>query len=230
MSDGRQRMLNSIRRSLRRGALTPGARAALERRLAEHPAGIVPGRTRQDHAALVDLFRHWATTYNATIAEVETLDQVAAAVQDYLKANNLPARIVMAPDPALDGAGWHDAPLLEIRRGTPVDADRVAVTGALAGVAETGTLVFASAPEHPTSLNLMPETHVVVLNKRDVVGAYEEVWARLRARYGEQVMPRTVNTITGPSRTGDIEQTLELGAHGPRRMHIVLVQDRDHDA
>ncbi len=221
----RQSMLNSIRRSLKRGELTPGARAALERRLAEHPAGIVPGRTQQDHEALVRLFCRWAGVYNATIAQVDALDQVAVAVQDFLKASNLPAQIVMAPDPALDGAGWHNTPLLEIRRGKPVDADRVAVTGALAGVAETGTLVFASSPEHPTSLNLMPETHVVVLRQSEVVGSYEEVWARLRARYGAQTMPRTVNTITGPSRTGDIEQTLELGAHGPRRMHIVLVKD-----
>jgi L-lactate dehydrogenase complex protein LldG len=51
------------------------------------------------------------------------------------------------------------------------------------------------------------------------------VWARLRARYGKDCMPRTVNTITGPSRTGDIEQMIELGAHGPRRMHIVVVRE-----
>ena len=52
-----------------------------------------------------------------------------------------------------------------------------------------------------------------------------ELWVRLRARYGKDRMPRTVNTITGPSRTGDIEQAMELGAHGPRRMHILVVRD-----
>lgn len=218
-------MLNAIRRSLKRGQLTPGAAAALERRLAEHAKGIVPGRTQQDHASLVALFQHWAGAYHASIAEVGALDQVAGAVQDYLKSNNLPSQVVMAPDPALDACGWHNAPLLEIRRGKPVDTDPVSVTGAFAGVAETGTLIFTSSPDHPTSLNLLPDTHVVVLKKSDVIGSYEEVWARLREKYGEQNMPRTVNTITGPSRTGDIEQTLELGAHGPRRMHIVLVND-----
>ena len=57
------------------------------------------------------------------------------------------------------------------------------------------------------------------------VSAVKSAVSRLRARYGEGAMPRTVNTVTGPSRTGDIEQQLELGAHGPRRMHILLVRD-----
>ena len=84
---------------------------------------------------------------------------------------------------------------------------------------------MASGPDHPVSLNLLPDTHVVVLREADIVAGYEEVWARLRARYGKDAMPRTVNTITGPSRTGDIEQAMELGAHGPRRMHIVVVRE-----
>ena len=68
--------------------------------------------------------------------------------------------------------GWTERPMLEIRRGLPVDADRVAITGAFAGVAETGTLIFTSGPDHPPSLNLLPETHVVILREDDLVGAY----------------------------------------------------------
>ena len=104
-------------------------------------------------------------------------------------------------------------------------SDQVSITGAFAAIAETGTLVMASGPDHPVSLNLLPDTHVVVLREADIVAGYEEVWQRLRARLGKNVMPRTVNTITWPSRTGDIEQTIELGAHGPRRMHIVVVHE-----
>jgi L-lactate dehydrogenase complex protein LldG len=115
--------------------------------------------------------------------------------------------------------------MLSIRRGRGQGSDQVSVTGAFAGIAETGTVVMASGPDHPVSLNLLPDTHVVVLRESDIVGGYEDVWGRLRARYGKDLMPRTVNTITGPSRTGDIEQTIELGAHGPRRMHILVVRD-----
>jgi L-lactate dehydrogenase complex protein LldG len=115
--------------------------------------------------------------------------------------------------------------MLSLRRGRAEASDQVSITGAFAGIAETGTLVMTSGPEHPVSLNLLPDTHVVVLREADIVSGYEDVWARLRAHYGKNTMPRTVNTITGPSRTGDIEQAMELGAHGPRRMHIVVVRE-----
>ncbi len=221
---GRDQILGAIRRSLKRGALHGEARAAVERRLREHPVNIVPARTSAPPGDRVRLFEHWATFNQATVARVAAAD-VPGAVSDYLASSNLPAQAVMAPDPALDRYDWNSRPMLQLRRGLPVDADRVAITGALAGIAETGTLVLTSGPDHPASLNLLPETHVVILREADVVGPLEEVFTRLRARYGEGVMPRTVITVTGPSRTGDIEQQLELGAHGPRRLHILLVQD-----
>lgn len=221
----RDQMLGAIRRSLKRGPLQGENAAALERRLHGHPQHIIPSRTDLDRAGIVELFRKWAGFYHCTIAEAQTARDVPGLVQDYLKANNLPAQAVMADDPVLDGCDWSQAPLLELRKGVPEDKDRVAITGAFAAVAETGTMVFVSSAQHPTSLNLLPENHIVVVKESDVVGPYEEVWKRLRAKFGEAAMPRTVNTITGPSRTGDIEQTLELGAHGPRRMHVVIVKE-----
>ena len=106
------------------------------------------------------------------------------------------------------------------------DADAVSLTAAFAGIAETGTCMLLSGPESPTGLTLLPETHIVVLRVGQVVGPYEEAWARLRRRNagdGAWSMPRTVSLITGPSRSADIEQTMQIGAHGPRRLHIVLV-------
>ena len=131
----------------------------------------------------------------------------------------------MAPSPQLDRYRWSEQKMLALRRGRGEGRDQVSITGAFAGIAETGTLVMASGPDHPVSLNLLPDTHIVVLREEDVVAGYEDVWARLRERYGKDAMPRTVNTITGPSRTGDIEQAMELGAHGPRRLHIVVVRE-----
>lgn len=220
----REQMLGAIRRGLRRGELADEARATAEARLADHPINIVPRRSQIPRERQIELFEEGAKAVHATVERVAGA-RVAGAVIDYLTANNLPAAAVMATDPALDRYGWKDRPLLEIRRGLPADADRVAITGAFAGVAETGTLIFTSGPDHPTSLNLLPDTHVVILREDDIVGAYEEVFVRLRARYGEGTMPRTVNTVTGPSRTADVEQQLELGAHGPRRMHILIVRD-----
>ena len=131
----------------------------------------------------------------------------------------------MAPDPSLFDVPWRQTPMLEIRRGTPSESDQVSVTSAMAGIAETGTLMMLSGPDHPSTLNFTPDTHIVVLPASRVVGSYEDAWDVLRAKLAGGQLPRTVNHITGPSRSGDIEQTILLGAHGPRRLHIVLVGD-----
>ena len=98
---------------------------------------------------------------------------------------------------------------------------------AFAAIAETGTLMLPSDPARPTTLNLLPDTEIAILRTSRVVGAYEEAWDLLRAEAseGERFMPRNVMLVTGPSRSADIEQALELGAHGPRRLHVVLIED-----
>ena len=173
------------------------------------------------------LFQRLAGLVQTTIARVSGPGEVPAAVARYLADNNLPAELVMAPDPALECYPWEEASLLSIRRGKAVDQDLVGVTGAFAGIAETGTLMLLSGPQSPTTINFLPDTHIVVLRADQIVGPYEEAWDRLRARLGdaEGALPRCVNLITGPSRTGDIEQRIELGAHGPRRLHVILVGD-----
>lgn len=224
MTEARTQILDGIRRSLHRGELGGDARAAVEQRLAAPPRGPVVARAQLPQAEKVALFCQWAEANNATVARVAPAE-VPAEVTAYLARNNLPATAAMAPSPQLKGYDWASQKMLSLRRGRAEASDHVSITGAFAGIAETGTLVTTSGPDHPVSLNLLPDTHVVVLREGDIVSGYEEVWQRLRARYGKNAMPRTVNTITGPSRTGDIEQTIELGAHGPRRMHILVVRE-----
>jgi L-lactate dehydrogenase complex protein LldG len=101
--------------------------------------------------------------------------------------------------------------------------DLAAVSHAVGGAAETGTLMLTSGPDNPTTLNFLPDYHIVVVGAADISGDLEGFWRTLRATYGRGQMPRTVNLITGPSRSGDIEQKLLLGAHGPRRLHVVIV-------
>jgi L-lactate dehydrogenase complex protein LldG len=224
MTDARSQILDGIRRSLHRGELTGAARAVVEQRLAAPPRGPMVARAQLPQTEKVALFCQWAEANNATIARAAA-PEVPAEIAGYLARNNLPAAAAMAPSPLLDGYDWASQRMLSLRRGRAAASDQVSITGAFAGIAETGTLVMASGPDHPVSLNLLPDTHVVVLREADIVAGYEEVWERLRVRYGKNALPRTVNTITGPSRTGDIEQTIELGAHGPRRMHIVVVHE-----
>jgi L-lactate dehydrogenase complex protein LldG len=192
-------------------------------RLAQHPRHLIPARSRLPHPEQVDLFVRNVEKEFGSVTRVADLDAVPGAVADYLAAQNLPGRVVMAPHPELQAIPWSARPLLEIREGRAEGTDAVSVQHGFAGIAETGTLMLPSAPERPVTLNVLADTEVVVLRAGVVVGAYEEAWDRLRAEVGR--MPRNVMFVTGPSRSADIEQTLELGAHGPRRLHIVLVED-----
>jgi L-lactate dehydrogenase complex protein LldG len=220
----RSQILDGIRRALHRGELSGSGRQAVETRLATTPRGPTIARAELPQAEKVALFCQWAEFNNATIARVGAAE-VPGEVMAYLARNNLAAEAAMAPSPQLEGYDWASQSMLSLHRGAGRGSDQVSITGAFAGIAETGTLVMASGPDHPVTLNLLPDTHVVVLREADIVGGYEDVWARLRQRYGKDGMPRTINTITGPSRTGDIEQAIELGAHGPRRMHILVVRE-----
>ena len=222
----RATILDGIRRA---NGQRDGARrktAPAEKRLENHPRNIVPARTDGDHAQRVELFVAMAEAAAASVARVSSPDDVPEAVQAFLRTHNLPAKLTAAPESALDGIDWARAPLLEVARGRPDPAETLTgVTGAVAGIAETGTLMLASGPDRPTAMNFLPDNHIAVLRAGDVVGPYEEAWDILRGLGDGAPLPRTVNMITGPSRTGDIEQKIQLGAHGPRRLHIVLIED-----
>lgn len=223
MSDGRSAILGNVRRALKRDSLPDGRRAELEQRLSSPPAGPIPARGQLPPAARVELFAAMATEAACTVARVADGAAVPAAVADYLARENLPARLRLAPDPEVADLPWSSRPLLEITRGPSDGSDEVSLTPAMAGIAETGTLVLTSGAERPTTLNFLPETHIVVLPAERIVGGMEESWTLLRRCYGAGVLPRTINLVTGPSRSADIEQTLQMGAHGPRRLHIILV-------
>jgi L-lactate dehydrogenase complex protein LldG len=232
MTGARNDILGGIRRSLGRSGPMEGERAAqLRERMAKPQRNLIPARADLPADAVVDLFQSMAEGVFASVDRVADMAAVPEALTDYLKRENLPAQVVMAPDETLNDAPWENEPLLEIRRGVPVESDLVSVTSAPTAVAETGTLVMFSGAAHPSTLNFLPETHVVVLPASRIAKTYEDVWDLIRQRVADGqngldgLPPRTVNFITGPSRSGDIEQTLLLGAHGPRRLHIILVDD-----
>ncbi len=229
MSAGRDAIMGGLRRALKRGSevTDAAARQAVEQRLGAPTRGPLPARAQIPPAAQVDLFEAMAVEQAATVTRIANLEAVPAALADYLKAANLAPKVRLAPSPELQGLPWHDQPLIEIETGRAQGSDQVSLTGVVAGVAETGTLLLASGPEAPTTLNFLPDNHVVVLKASQVVGAYEDGWDQLRETYGRNSLPRTVNFITGPSRTADIEQTIQLGAHGPRRLHVLLVEDTE---
>jgi len=223
VSEQRDRMLTNIRTALNREQpLSRTLRNQLKARLNKPTRNVqpkVPG----------DPIRHFVRKLEAVhgvVTEVARYADVSAVVEAHVEHWGLGDHLVLAPDPDLDAIAWSNRFRLERR--AAIGTDRISVTSAFAGVAETGSLVLLSSPRSPTTLNFLPEDHLIVLRADRIVTHLEDVWTHLRKEIG--AIPRTVNFITGPSKTADVEQTIQEGAHGPRRLHVILVACNAVDA
>jgi len=211
----RERILGRIRRQQGRGGpLSAAERESIETYLRRHPRGPL----RAVEGDLAARFRERAEASASTTDRVATMAQIPAAVARYLDSLRLPKSGCVWP--RLARVDWKSAGLALEARAAQAD-DLVGVTRAFCAIAETGTLMLCSGPDTPASVSLIPETHVAVVPVARVVAIMEDGWDLARAELGQ--LPRAVNFISGPSRTADIEQTIVMGAHGPYRVHIVLV-------
>lgn len=216
MNDSREDILGRIRQRLGRTAENAVAgRAGIESVLSRREQGPRP----EVEGDLVARFRARSEAFSSTVEEVARIEGAPAAVARYLAAHQLPLSAVAWPQ--LAGLDWAGAGLQVESRAARGD-DLVGITGVFCAVAETGTLVVLSGADTPASASLLPETHIAIVPVSRIVRGMEEAFGLVRAECGE--LPRAVNFISGPSRTGDIEQTLVLGAHGPYRVHIVIVR------
>jgi L-lactate dehydrogenase complex protein LldG len=218
----RDAILGRVRNALGAGE-EPGRLEAVWARLMNAPAGVIPARGQIAPEARVALFCEMAAKAAASVERVADEDAVPAAVTAYLRSRNLAAKVRMGGDKRLRAMPWVNERTLQVRHGPSDGEDEVAVSHAATAIAETGTLVLFSGKDNPTTLNFLPDYHIVVVDAADVAGDLEAAMQLARQRYGKGEMPRTVNFITGPSRSGDIEQKLLLGAHGPRALHVIVV-------
>jgi len=214
-------IFHRIRKAQHRSAeQTPDEHAAAQHYLRHHPEGPRPAVG----ADLVAHFEQQALRMSDTVARAAAMAEVPAAVAHYLDGLGVDAEI---PRQAiawntLAGLDWQRAGLrVEFR--PPKNEDMVGITGCFCAVAETGTLMLLSGPDTFASASLLPETHIAIVPASRIVAAMEDAFALARAERGE--LPRATNFISGPSRTGDIEQTIVLGAHGPYRVHVIIVAD-----
>lgn len=224
----RDQMFGSIRRALGVSGEEASRRKIVTDRLADHPQGVIPERGRLPPAARLELLMRKVEAAAGSVVRLPTAADVPAAVADYLRGNNLPLAIRRGADARLAALPWEREPALAVAVGASRGDDLAGVSHANAAVAETGTLVLRSGPANPTTLNFLPDHHLVVVAADTVAGDLETALAMLRAPRGAGEpagLPRAVHLITGPSRTADIEQTLILGAHGPRRLHVLVVDE-----
>ncbi len=222
-ASSRRDILARVRRALGAGADDAAARAAAASAcVAAHAHGPRPAAD----ADVVARFVHRARDMSSTLERIASRAEIPHAVARYVDALDLPDALASQKSrlgvcwPELADLDWSGAGLSIEARPTR-GHDRLGITGTFCAIAETGTLVLTTAASTPTASALLPDTHVAVVREARIVAGMEEAFALVRAEHA--TMPRAINLISGPSRTGDIEQTIVLGAHGPFRVHILLL-------
>ncbi|WP_333834337.1 LutC/YkgG family protein [Rubrimonas sp.] len=212
----REAILNRLRKAV---PADPARAGTARARLADRPApSLAPAIAQTTGAARLDRFEAKATAVSATVSRLSAMADLPAALAAELRARNLPAAIRCGAEPAFAVLDWGG---VEVTQGPGRIEEPAGLSLAQAGIAETGTLVLASGPENPVTLTFLSETHFVVLRASDMCGGFEDFWTLWRSR---GLDPRTLNMVTGPSRSADIGQTLQLGAHGPVALHIFLIE------
>ena len=218
----RARILEGIRATLNASSGATVRRRSVAQRLAQPLAHPRPRRAMREGAERVAQFKQFQSALGVDVIDVASAGEVPLAIAGYLAALDMPQRLRCGSDPQLAAFPWDSAASLVVDRGAGEEGDAAGLSRAIAGVAETGTLVLASGSGSPVTVGLLPETHVVVLRADAIVASYEEACARvLEANAG--AMPRTLNLVTGASRTGDIGGKIVMGAHGPRRLAVILI-------
>jgi len=221
-TEARLAIFRQVRSELRVRGDEPGRRGLVQSRLRNPQPNLIPERAKRPRAELIKLFQTMLEMAGAKVARVRALKGLPEAIAAQLRDNGLPPRVRFGADPVFDGLRAEPNGL-EVLHGPAEPDDTAGLSHAIAGAAETGTLFLVSGPQNPSTLNFLPGTHLIVIAAASIAGSYEEAWAKLRSVYGSGNLPRTVNLISGPSRTADIEQTIVMGAHGPRNLFVVIV-------
>lgn len=104
-----------------------------------------------------------------------------------------------------------------VHRGAAPTLADAGVSRALYGLADTGSVVLAAAPDEPRANSLLPSVHVSLLAADRILPGLAELFAAVGGQ-----LPSALAIVTGPSRSTDIEQTLAVGVHGPGEVHVVI--------
>ena len=192
---------------------------------------VLPARGWDSPRTFPDLTARFAQTLQAVKGEVYQVgswSQALARVSELLDALAA-TRVVVNPDPPLDQVAWSKrwperswfvvGQTSGSLREFCARAD-VGISGAMAALAETGSIVVGSGPSHSRMATLLPPVHIALVATTVLV---PDLFAWIRTR--PHSMPAALTIISGPSKSADIEQTLAVGVHGPRRFIVVLYDD-----
>jgi len=186
------------------------------RRLAQTPKPALY-RAPRTEGDLAESFAKKLSSQYSDVRVLDSMSDVPEAIADILRGRNMAAQVHIPPDSELASLAL---PNVDVKREPPGQFD-AAVTFASYAIAETGTIAYASSRQNPASWHFRPVLEIAIVRPGAVVAELEDVLNDLRAKGG---LPSTLNLVSGPSRTGDIEQTMELGAHGPKNLAVLVLK------
>jgi len=230
MSGSREQVLARIGRALKREAQAEGSSpdgqtvtladqpAEVRRRLENPKSHTLPALKLEPGKDLADTLIERMESVQMSVVRLQSSADIVEAVRWYFESENISGAVTVSPE--LGELDWPD----DYQTGAASGVERSSVTPCFAAVAETGSVALLSGAGTPATLNFLPDNHIVVVKESQIVSHLDDVFPKLRAHSeSSRELPRALNFVTGPSRTADIEQTIEIGAHGPRRMHVLLL-------
>ena len=152
----------------------------------------------------------------------ESLAQLAGEIAGFRQRQQVGAPYVW--EPAMQALLWAAGVAFRADETDFIAQADLSLTSCEALVARTGSVLVSAATASGRRLSIYPDQHLVLARPSQVVSEIGEALRVLQARYGA-AMPSMVSLTSGPSRTADIEKTLVLGAHGPRRIALFLLEE-----
>ena len=209
--------------------MTQARKAILQRLRAGDWSGANKAPLQRDRASgprpklASDPMTHFQDKLKANVIsfdEVGDASGIVASCMAFLQSHELPLQLCLAPHPLLLDLSWPET--VAARPGHVMNDDLTTVSVATAAIAETGSVVMSSSEQTPTEANFLPDNFICIVKRSGLLAHMEELWEIQRQQSDQP--PAVTNIISGPSRTADVEQTIQLGAHGPRRMHVIIIE------
>ncbi len=198
----------------------PG-RAGTTEKLIEHTERPVEQENLPDQKDLISQFTDELLALGGQVVQTNALE-LSGRLISLLRERGIDRVQAWEQVPGLDWAGFSFGDdITEAGISVRHEADeniKAGITGALAGIAETGTLVIPGGAGRPLSASLLPEIHIAVLRASDILPSLEAA-----LRWPDIAKLPAVTLVSGPSRTADIEMTLTIGVHGPGELHVFIV-------
>lgn len=178
-------------------------------------------RDERDHAAIQEDFVARLLDYKASVVQVEAIN-LSQSIADACQRYSIQRLVIPADIPA----AWLPAAVMTLPDDPPlsladIDGSDGVLTGCASAIAQTGTIILdGGAAQGRRLLSLVPDQHLCIVRSSQIVGIVPEAIVAMRERSRQPI-----TLISGPSATSDIELSRVEGVHGPRKLHVIVVQD-----